>query len=128
MSIVSTIKEKYKATDMAEFLKQGPEAESKEEYLAWVAEWKSKYRELSRDIRELKKTRKEYVYKYREKGDDTSKRRTIVGDNPLYDGGWDALYLKSNLRDIANWMLQTRAEAKIAAGKRMEAARQKEAA
>ena len=34
---------------------------SREEYLKWRAEWKAEYKELSREIRQLKCARKEYT-------------------------------------------------------------------
>jgi hypothetical protein len=79
---------KYQTAEFTAFLCHGSSAESKEEYLAWVKEWKAKYRELSGDISRLKGMRKKRKYKYCDpllNLDNTLKRRTVVGDNPNYD-------------------------------------------
>lgn len=92
---------------------------TREEYLAYRKEWKGKYKDLSKDIRELKNQRKQFKWEYRTKGDTTSKRRTKVGKNPSYDSsaGWRVFELKYT----ATSMLEELAEAKIEAGKQRAA-------
>ena len=88
---------------------------TKDEYLKWRAEWKVEYKELSKEIRRLKNARKEFVWKYRPKGNDTMKRRTKVGPNPNYDSsvGWEIWSGKGK----ATYALELLKEAKIEAGK-----------
>lgn len=92
---------------------------TKDEYLAYRTEWKEKYKELSKDIREMKNQRKQFKWKYRAKGDTGSKRRIKIGDNPNYDSsaGWKAWELKY----VATIMLEELAESKIEAGKQRDA-------
>lgn len=92
---------------------------TREEYLAYRATWKGKYKDLSKDIRELKNQRKRFKWEYRAKGDTASKRRTKVGENPNYDSsaGWRVFELKY----VATSMLEELAEAKIEAGKQRAA-------
>ena len=97
---------------------------TREEYLEYRAEWKKAYKELSKEIRKAKSCRKEYQWKYREKGDTTSKRRTKIGSNPDYDSyaGGRAAYLKIK----AKRMLDELVEAKIRAGEQRAARLNKE--
>ena len=101
---------------------------TREEYLKWRAEWKTEYKELSRAIRELKCARKKYIWKYRPKDDNTSKRRTKIGPNPNYD--YSASWKAASKRYRAYNMLETLKEAKIQAGKQRAArlVREQEAA
>jgi len=91
---------------------------TREEYLAYRAAWKANYKALSKDIRNLKNQRKEYIWEYRAKGDTASKRRTKIGNNPNYNAsaGYDVFELKYS----ATAMLEELAEAKIEAGKQRE--------
>jgi len=111
---------KYETDQFKDFLKYGPMAETKEQYLNWVNSWKVNYRELSDDIRKMKGMRKEYKYKYRDQSDKTSKHRTIVGDNPDYDE-WACYYILY-ISGIAGRMLNARHYAKIESWKRKLAA------
>ncbi len=88
---------------------------SREEYLKWRAEWKAEYRELSRLIRQLKCARKEYIWKYRPKDDNASKRRTKIGPNPNYSSS--ASWKAASKGHQATNMLEILKEAKIEAGK-----------
>ena len=101
---------------------------TREEYLAYRADWKSRYKHISREIRDMKNKRKQFKWEYRVKGDTTSQRRTKIGENPNYDysAGWKAIELKY----LANNLLDELAEAKIESGKQREArlAEEKEAA
>ena len=92
---------------------------TREEYLKWRVEWKAEYKELSREIRQLKCARKEYIWKYRPKDDNASKRRTKVGPNPNYNtsASWKA----ASKSYRATVMLETLKEAKIEAGKQRAA-------
>ena len=125
MSNTTEITKKYNA-DYYAFLSQGQEVKTKGEYLAWVVEWKAKYRELTNDIRAIKGMRKVNTYAYRAKGDDTTKRRTIVGLNNKYEER--SQWIRVSMKDIANNALEARANAKVAAGKRMAEDRIAEAA
>jgi len=58
---------------------------TREEYLAYRAEWKANYKKLSADIRLMKNNRKKFKWEHRIKGDTISKRRTKIGENPNYD-------------------------------------------
>ena len=84
---------------------------TKEEYLAWTAEWKEKYAALSTEIRRIKGTRKMFNYTYREKGDNSSQKRTKFGSNPHYDPRFDG-YSLGLARDVASSMMEQRAAAK----------------
>lgn len=92
---------------------------TREEYLAYRAEWKANYKALSKDIRDLKNQRKQFIWEYRTKGDTASQKRTKVGDNPNYNpnSGWKVMDLKY----AATAMLEELAEAKVRAGKLREA-------
>lgn len=92
---------------------------TREEYLKWRAEWKAEYKELSRKIRQLKCARKEYIWKYRSRDDNISKRRTKIGHNPNYDSSasWRAILQGYQ----ATKMLELLKEAKIEAGKQRAA-------
>ena len=92
---------------------------TREEYLNWRAEWKAEYKELSRAIRELKCARKEYIWKYRPKDDNASKRRTKIGPNPNYSSS--ASWKAASKSYRATNMLETLKEAKIEAGKQRAA-------
>lgn len=58
---------------------------TKEEYLDWRNQWKEKYKEISKLSRESKQGRKKFIWKYRDPGLTTVKKRTKVGENPNYD-------------------------------------------
>lgn len=92
---------------------------TREEYLAYRADWKKRYKTLSKNIRDLKNKRKKFKWEYRAKGDTVSKRRIKIGENPNYDltAGWRAV----NLKGDATAMLEELAESKIKAGKQREA-------
>lgn len=91
------------------------EFETREEYLKWRAEWKAEYKELSKEIRRLKNARKQFIWKYRPKDNDTMKRRTKVGPNPNYDDsvGWKVWSKKRE----ATRALELLKEAKVEAGR-----------
>lgn len=55
------------------------------EYLDWRKEWRLQYKELSKEIREIKKSRKQFRYEYRPKDNTAMKRRWKIGPNPSYD-------------------------------------------
>ena len=89
--------------------------ETREEYLEWRTDWKAEYKGLSKEIRRLKNSRKEFIWKYRPKGNDTMKRRTKVGSNPDYNSSADwKVYCEKNK---ATRMLKLLKEAKIEAGR-----------
>jgi len=90
------------------------------EYLQWVTEWKQHYADLSTTIRAMWVSRKPYIYSYRPKGDDTTKRRIGRKPNPVYAG--QVVYALVGLTTMANKMLRIRTHAKANAGLRMEAA------
>lgn len=92
----------------------GMNFKTREEYLKWRAEWKAEYKELSRKIRELKYARKEYIWKYRAKDQNTVKRRTKLGVNPNYD--YSASWKIPDLKYQATGMLEDLKQAKIQAG------------
>lgn len=94
---------------------------NRETYLAWVKQWKSAYFQLALIIREAKASRKHYKYEYRAKGDTSSPRRKIVGDNPRYDS--EAAYYARSLAGMATNMLDWRSGMKEEAKARSEAAR-----
>ncbi len=101
---------------------------TREEYLTYRAEWKARYKDISREIRDMKKSRKQFIWEYRVKGDTTSQRRTKVGSNPNYD--YSAHWKVHVFKDKATALLEELAEAKIESGKQREArlAEEKEAA
>lgn len=88
---------------------------TREEYLAWVQNWKLAYRGLSRTIRELKAARKEFRYEYSNvRG---QKKRRKVGENSHYDS--KACWYVLMFSDAATDMLDLRSEAKkVAAAER----------
>jgi len=89
------------------------------EYLVWVQNWKTEYKALSAQIRTAKTQRKENLWSYRAKGDTSSKKRTVVGENPNYNprAASAAQYLSKQ----ATAMLELRAEAKLIAKQQYEA-------
>ena len=91
---------------------------TKEEYLAWVKEWRAEYKALSAEIRELKSNRKEYIWLRRPKGITTVQSRTKVGPNPNYSS--DANWRVSMKRETAAQLMELRNESKIRAAEQME--------
>ena len=83
---------------------------TREEYLAYRADWRARYKELSKEIRSLKNQRKQFKWEYRAKGDNTSQRKTKIGDNPNYDysAHWRVLSLKAKAFEL----LEERRESK----------------
>lgn len=79
------------------------EIKDKESYLKFRETWAKEYMILSAKIRTLKHNRKEYIWQYRKKGDNTSKRRTKIRANPNYDSM--ASYNAYILRIYANDMM-----------------------
>lgn len=92
---------------------------TREEYLAYRAEWKARYKDISQEIRDMKNKRKQFKWEYRVKGDTTSQRRTKVGENPNYD--YSAHWKIPMLKDRATVLLDELAEAKIESGKQRAA-------
>lgn len=94
----------------AELLKGGVNAESKEEYLRWVDDWKKQYATLSEQIRRLKRMRPEYVW--------TSNGgiRSRVGTNPIHHEA--ASWVAAVMGNMATDMLTARSDAKIASWSR----------
>lgn len=92
---------------------------SKEEYLAYRAEWKAEYKQLTKDSREAKSQRKQYTWEYRAKDMNAVKRRTKTGDNPNYS--IHAAEQVMRLRWKAKNMLIELAEAKVMAGEQRQA-------
>lgn len=90
---------------------------TREEYLAWKAEWKAQYKELSQEIRDLKASRKQFTWSYRAKDDTASKKKVITGKNPNYNSS--AQWKATQKREVAFGMLELLADAKS------EAARQR---
>lgn len=83
------------------------EVTNRETYLAFRAAWKKHYMELSRDIRKLKDTRKEFTWEYRSKGDTENKKRTKTGDNPNYNpnfSAWELHLLRIKAQDMMDWL------------------------
>ena len=91
---------------------------TREEYLAYRAEWKVEYKILTKDSREAKGQRKQFKWEYRPKGDTSSKRKTKLGPNPNYDNYASSRVM--SLRWKARNMLEELAEAKIMAGEQRE--------
>lgn len=93
--------------------------DSKEEYLEQRAEWKTEYKALSKEIRELKRARKQFKWDYRPKDNDTLPRKTKAGRNPDYNpsASWQAVSKKYTARE----MLEVLKEAKEEAGRRRRA-------
>jgi len=80
---------------------------TKEEWKAYRANWKKEYKEISKKIRLYKNSFKPYLYEYREKGNMTSKKRRIIGDNPNYAKYQEYYRLGYHMLDIrATQMLQ----------------------
>lgn len=125
MATAQEIANRYSNTEIA-FIEDGVNMETREEYLDWVAKWKETYRNLSRDIALVKNMRKPYRYQYRDPKDTESKRRTKIGDNPNYQGGWEPDFRLQLMKYTAFRMLRVRQEAKEASSVRRAA--QKEAA
>ena len=98
---------------------------SRNDYLAWVANWKSAYKTLSNEIRELKSQRKMNRYEYRDPKDTAVQRRTVIGDNPNYNSS--ATYKLMILKEQARHMMWLREESKEIA-RQQYAARMMEAA
>ena len=92
---------------------------SRDEYFAWIADWKSEYKTLSQKIRTLKAQRKPYRYEYRDPKDNTSQRRVKIGDNPNYQPGGE--YTLMMLSYEAHQMMILREQAKATARASYEA-------
>ena len=97
---------------------------TREEYLAYRAEWKAEYKQLTKDSREAKRNRKQYTWEYRAKGMDAVKRRTKTGDNPNYDSYAASRVMR--FRWQAKNMLVELAEAKVMAGEQRAARLERE--
>lgn len=111
-----TISANYMNPQFVEFMEQGRKTKTKENYLTWVNEWKSTYARLSNDIRKIKSMRKPYLYDYRDRDDQTSKKRMNGRDNPDYDNL--ACMFVQDLKGIATDMIQARVEARKASWER----------
>ena len=74
----------------------------KESYLKWIDNWKKEYKELSQQIRSIKGQRKQFKWEYREKGQNAVKRRTKIGENPLYESSasWKVAPYRSKAREM----------------------------
>lgn len=96
----------------------------RETYLKWVEEWKDRYKELSREIREIKSGRKEFQWSYRPKGDTAMKRKTKIGPNPNYlgRGSTEEVFTLPKLRQEAYDMMIERLQAKLKSTKMREEA------
>lgn len=96
---------------------------SKEEYLEQRAEWKAEYKALSKEIRELKRARKQFKWEYRPKGNDTMKRKTKVGENPDYNSSasWMAASRKHAARNLLEVLREAKEEAGLQRQARLEA-------
>ncbi len=96
---------------------------SKEEYLAQRVEWKAEYKALSKEIRELKRARKQFKWDYRPKGNDTMKRKTKAGANPDYDSSacWQAASRKYAARQMLEVLKEAKEEAGLQRQARLEA-------
>ena len=97
---------------------------TKEEYLAYRAEWKAAYKRIAKDSRETKSQRKQFIWKYREKDQNALPRKTKVGVNPNYDEY--ACSRVMSLRWQAREMLKELAEAKVMAGEQRQARLERE--
>lgn len=93
--------------------------DSKEEYLEQRAEWKAEYKALSKEIRELKRARKQFKWDYRPKGNDTLPRKTKAGKNPNYNPS--AHWMAASRKYAARQMLEVLSEAKEEAGRQRQA-------
>lgn len=91
---------------------------TKKEYLAWVKEWRTEYKALSEEIRNLKKQRKQFIWKYRPKDMTAMKRRTKVGPNLNYDSG--ANWRAAMKGETARRLMELRMESKILASEQMK--------
>lgn len=97
--------------------------ETREEYLAWRQDWKDKYANITEGIRNARRARKKYSWKYRTASDKTGRdhtvqKRTKIGSNPYYDE--NAAYRVELLKGAATAHLKTLAKAKKRAGKLRE--------
>ncbi len=92
---------------------------TREEYLAYRADWTAKYKQLTKDSREAKRNRKQFTWEYRPKGNDSMKRRTKTGDNPNQDSYACSRVMR--FRWQAKNMLIELAEAKEMAGEQRKA-------
>lgn len=104
-------------TILEEFTPSPFQGETREEYLAWRAEWKKQYNDLSNWIRAAKASRKQNRYEYlksgmskRERQNSGVKTRRVVGKNPLYCS--EAADTKIMLSIRANRYMQVLEDAK----------------
>ena len=108
---------------MSIYTEIGPDTSTgKDAYLKYISDWKANYRALVSAIRELKKARKQYVWKYSMAPDGRSKIRTIVGRNPLH--GKNNPYTLAVYRCDAFNLLEWRKDAKTNACARSLAEKQ----
>lgn len=87
---------------------------SRESYLNWTRAWKAEYKALSEQIRNLKQTRKQFIWEYRPKGTANHEvRKTIIGPNPNHNS--NASYELLKLKRKATELLELRKQAKLEA-------------
>ena len=108
----------YRSDEFSEFLTRGLTANSKDQYLSWVSEWKCRYNQISKGIRILKNSRKPFIYSYTSGNRDTKRIRTCIGENPMYVG-WGLMDCHSEfLSNAATSMITMRVLAKAASWER----------
>jgi hypothetical protein len=86
------------------------EFKDKESYFEFRKIWALEYIKLSAKIRTHKNMAKQYLWKYREKGNNSSKSKVKIGSNPNYDSlrSYNLVYLQP----CATKMLELLDEAK----------------
>lgn len=91
----------------------GMKFKTREEYLEWRKEWKADYKDISQKIRQLKKSRKKFIWKYRPKELTMVKRRRKVGPNPDYDysAAWKVQETKYEARGLLDLLKKAKVKA-----------------
>lgn len=103
---------------------RNPKFNSKEEYLAYRSEWKAEYKQLSKDIRDIKFARNFPVARRFDIGANVRRYWEIekrLLDNPNTSAEWKLI----DLRTKAYWMLEELKSAKIRAQEQYLAAKAK---
>jgi len=121
---------KYATLSTDDFIAVADSIKDRQDYMAWVAQWKAIYKALIVQIRSAKANRKPFLYAYRGRGETnrivTQPKRTQIGPNPTYSP--DAAAARRYLREEADMLMQVRAATKAMGIARKLAERENEAA
>lgn len=92
-----------------------PNFQTKEEYLAFVKEWKTTYKQLSIDIRQFKLDYKEII---RNRNSEIISPKALAAQKRSFSTMklWEYVWAREQQKQQATALLKLRAEAKIIAG------------